>query len=67
MKYAEWNARNGSVAERKCRGMKCPEWNARNGMRERKCRGMKCPEWNAILERIEIVFLRNYKEKQVST
>jgi hypothetical protein len=47
--------------------MKYAEWNARNGMRERKCRGMKCPEWNAILERIEIVFLRNYKEKQVST
>jgi hypothetical protein len=46
--------------------MECAEW---NGMRGMEWNGMEWNgmEWNAILERIEIVFLRNYKEKQVST
>ena len=62
----KWNARNGMEwngmewngmewNEMKCANGSVAEWNG------------SVAEWNAILERIEIVFLRNYKEKQVST
>ena len=38
------------------------EWNARTEWNE-----MECAEWNTNLERIELRFLRKYKDKQVST